>query len=74
MLVRPEAMVVSADDTGDATVVVATFRGSSTRLRLLQTDGSELLADIPSHRSAELTPGSRASVTLLNRPVLLAST
>ena len=72
VLVRPEAMIVTPDDAGDATVVVATFRGSSTRLRLLQTDGSEVLADIPSHRSTELSAGRRASVTLLDRPVLLA--
>ncbi|WP_375483708.1 ABC transporter ATP-binding protein [uncultured Jatrophihabitans sp.] len=74
VLVRPEAMVVSANEAGDATVIVATFRGSLTRLRLMQTNGTELLADIPSHRSGELTPGRRASVTLLERPVLLAAT
>ena len=62
MLVRPEAVVVTPDPDGDATVVVATFRGSSTRLRLLLVDGSELLADVASHRSSELSPGSRASV------------
>ncbi len=73
VLVRPEAMIVTPDESGDATVVVATFRGSSTRLRLLQSDGNEVLADIPSHRSAELTPGRRAAITLLDRPVLLAS-
>ena len=72
VLVRPEAVVVTPDPDGDATVVVATFRGSSTRLRLLLVDGSELLADVASHRSSELSPGSRASVALLERPVLLA--
>ena len=73
VLVRPEAVVVTPDPQGDATVMVATFRGSSTRLRLLMTDGTEVLADVPSHRSAELSPGTRASVALLDRPVLLAS-
>ena len=73
VLVRPEAMVVEPDDAGDATVLVATFRGSSTRLRLLRTDGSEVLADVASHRADQLTPGRRAAISLLERPVLLAT-
>ncbi len=73
VLVRPEAVVVTPDPAGDATVIVATFRGSNTRLRLLLVDGSELLADVPSHRSNDLSPGTRAAVALLERPVLLAS-
>ena len=63
-LVRPEALVVTADDAGDCVVVVATFRGSTTRLRLLRTDGFELLADVASHRADELTPGRRVSVVV----------
>jgi putative spermidine/putrescine transport system ATP-binding protein len=73
VLVRPEATVVTRDEGGDAVVVVATFRGSTTRLRLLRSDGTELLADIPSHRSAEFTPGSRVAPSLLDRPVLVAA-
>ena len=38
-------------------VVVATFRGSTTRLRLLRDDGTEILAEIASHRSADLSAG-----------------
>ncbi len=73
VLVRPEAVIVTPDDAGDAVVSVATFRGSSTRLRLIQGDGTELLADIPSHRGDEFSPGRRATLSLLNRPVLLAN-
>ena len=72
ILVRPEAVVVSRDDAGDAVVAVATFRGASTRLRLLRDDGSELLADLPSHAAGAVSPGARVSVSLLERPVLLA--
>jgi putative spermidine/putrescine transport system ATP-binding protein len=72
-LVRPDAVVVGAADDGDYVVVVSTFRGSTARLRLLRTDGFELLADVASHRADELTPGRRVSVSLLERPVLLAS-
>jgi putative spermidine/putrescine transport system ATP-binding protein len=73
VLVRPEAVIVAADDTGDCVVIVATFRGSSTRLRLLRGDGSEMLADIPSHRSMDFSAGRRVAVSLLDRPVLLAT-
>jgi putative spermidine/putrescine transport system ATP-binding protein len=73
VLVRPEAMVVTPSDTGDAMVVVATFRGSSTRLRLLREDGTEVLADVPSHRTGDFAAGRRVSISLLDRPVLLAS-
>jgi putative spermidine/putrescine transport system ATP-binding protein len=73
VLVRPEALVVNRDDAGDSVVVIATFRGATIRLKLLRSDGVELLGDVPSHRAPELTPGARVSVGLLERPVLLAS-
>jgi putative spermidine/putrescine transport system ATP-binding protein len=75
VLVRPEAMVVApvTEGDGDAVVITATFRGSSSRLRLLQPDGLEVLADVPSHRAGEFPPTSRVTVGLLNRPVLLAA-
>jgi putative spermidine/putrescine transport system ATP-binding protein len=73
VLVRPEALVVTADEAGDTVVMVATFRGATTRLRLLRADGVELLADVPSHLAPQLTQGRRVSVRLLDRPVLLAA-
>jgi putative spermidine/putrescine transport system ATP-binding protein len=73
VLVRPEAIVVARDDTGDAVVTVATFRGPTTRLRLLRSDGSEVLADVSSHRAGDMAPGSRVSIALLERPALLAN-
>jgi putative spermidine/putrescine transport system ATP-binding protein len=72
VLVRPEAVVVNADEAGDSVVTVATFRGASVRLQLLRSDGIELLADVQSHRANEFRPGSRVSFSLLERPVLLA--
>ncbi|HEU0238180.1 MAG TPA: ABC transporter ATP-binding protein [Micromonosporaceae bacterium] len=74
ILVRPEAMVVTPDDAGDTVVMVATFRGATTRLRLLRADGVELLADVASHRAPDLSQGRRVSVGLLERPVLIAAT
>jgi len=75
VLVRPEAVVVqaAAADQGDAIVMVSTFRGSSVRMRLALRDGSELLADVASHRAAELATGTHVSISLLDRPVLLAT-
>ena len=72
VLVRPEAVVVTPDDAGDAVVVVATFRGATIRLRLLRSDGTEVLADVASHRGGDFAAGRRVSMTLLDRPVLLA--
>jgi putative spermidine/putrescine transport system ATP-binding protein len=74
ILVRPEAMVVKPDESGDSVVMVATFRGATTRLRLLRSDGVELLADVPSYLAPQMTQGRRVSVSLLDRPVLIAAT
>jgi putative spermidine/putrescine transport system ATP-binding protein len=73
VLVRPEAMVVAPAAEGDAVVITSTFRGSSLRLRLVQSDGVEVLADVASHRANEFAPTTRVSVGLLDRPVLLAT-
>lgn len=73
VLVRPEALVVTPDDEGAMVVVVATFRGATTRLRLRTGDGLELLADVPTHRAAQTPPGSRVAVRLIDRPVLVES-
>jgi putative spermidine/putrescine transport system ATP-binding protein len=77
VLARPEAVLIdplTAGDvraSGDATVLVATFFGAVTRLRLMRDDGTELLADVASHRAPELTPGTAVRVSLLDRPVLV---
>jgi putative spermidine/putrescine transport system ATP-binding protein len=73
VLVRPEAIVVHADTAGDCLIAGATFRGATTRLQLVRDDGNRMLADIPSHRCAKLPTGTRVLVTLLDRPVLLAT-
>ncbi len=73
VLLRPEAVVVTPDVDGDVVVATATFRGATTRLILRRRDDSTLLADVPSHRAAELAAGVRAATSLLDRPVLLAS-
>jgi putative spermidine/putrescine transport system ATP-binding protein len=72
LLVRPEALIVTLDEQAETVVTVATFRGATVRLRLRQSDGTELLADIPAHTASTLGIGARVAFSLLNRPVLLA--
>jgi putative spermidine/putrescine transport system ATP-binding protein len=72
ILVRPEAVVVEADERGEYVVMVATFRGATTQLRMQRDDGVEVLADVPAHRAAQVMPGQRVSASVLEKPVLLA--
>ena len=72
VLVRPEAVVVNADERGPGVVLVATFRGPTTRLRVALDDGLEVQVDVPSHRGGDVAPGRRVGLSLLDRPALLA--
>ena len=72
VLVRPEAVTVTADPNGPALVVVRTFHGAMTRLSVRLPTGDEVLADLPSPAAAGLTPGGTVSVSLVDSPVLLA--
>ncbi|MEU4702873.1 ABC transporter ATP-binding protein [Nonomuraea dietziae] len=71
VLIRPEAVLVSPSPEGRAEVVAASFRGASVRLRL-SLEGGEVLADVPGHEAVRLAPGTRVSVRLVERPVLVA--
>jgi putative spermidine/putrescine transport system ATP-binding protein len=74
VLVRPETILLNPAEHGDAVIVVATFQGATTRMRLLRADSTEVLADVPSHRAGELPPGTRVDISLVDRPVLVAET
>ncbi|HEV7825001.1 MAG TPA: ABC transporter ATP-binding protein [Mycobacteriales bacterium] len=71
VLVRPEAVEVRADEAGEGRVVTRTFLGAVTRVTVALTDGTELLADAPSHR-APTTPGAPVTVRLAADHVLVA--
>ncbi|MGW4471048.1 ABC transporter ATP-binding protein [Nonomuraea sp. NPDC004354] len=71
VLIRPEAVLVTPSEEGRAEVIAASFRGASVRLRL-SVEGGEVLADVPGHEAARLAPGTRVTVRLVERPVLLA--
>jgi putative spermidine/putrescine transport system ATP-binding protein len=53
-------------------VLVATFRGSTTRLRVALDSGNEVQVDVPSHRGEDVAPGRRVRLSLLDRPALLS--
>ncbi|MFD3500910.1 ABC transporter ATP-binding protein [Streptomyces sp. NPDC058678] len=72
VLVRPEAMRVRADDAGDARVVATAFLGAAVRVTVRLADGTEVKADLPTHEAAALGAGAAVSVSLPERPVLVA--
>jgi putative spermidine/putrescine transport system ATP-binding protein len=71
-LVRPEALLATADPVGTGRVVTRTFSGASTRVLVALPDGVEVRVDLPSAVSGELTPGTTVSVRPAERPVLVA--
>ncbi|MFJ4849851.1 MULTISPECIES: ABC transporter ATP-binding protein [unclassified Streptomyces] len=73
VLVRPEAVSVAADPTGDAHVVATAFLGAITRVTVRLSDGTDVKADLPSTEAAVLPPGAAVSLTLPDRPVLVAA-
>jgi putative spermidine/putrescine transport system ATP-binding protein len=71
VLVRPEAVVLDADESGDGVVVLTAFRGATTRVQVLLSDGTELHADVAQHLAARLPAGVRVRVTVHEQPVLV---
>ncbi|MEU6070953.1 MULTISPECIES: ABC transporter ATP-binding protein [Streptomyces] len=72
VLVRPEAVRVAADDEGTARVVATSFLGAVVRLTVKLADGTEAKADLPAYEAAGLGAGAAVSVSLPERPVLVA--
>jgi putative spermidine/putrescine transport system ATP-binding protein len=66
VLIRPESIEVTADPTGRATVVLASFLGSTGRLHAVTESGETVLAQIDNDAVATFNPGDR--VTLIPRP------
>ncbi|MBZ4016415.1 ABC transporter ATP-binding protein [Streptomyces purpurogeneiscleroticus] len=75
VLVRPEAVRVTTDPQGTAQVTGSAFLGAVTRLTVRLPDGSdgtEIKADLPTDSAAAFAPGTRVTVSLPDRPVLVA--
>ncbi|GLX52262.1 ABC transporter ATP-binding protein [Streptomyces hygroscopicus subsp. hygroscopicus] len=73
VLVRPENLRVRADAHGGAQVVATAFLGAVVRLTVRLADGTEAKADLPAHEAAGLGAGAAVSVSLPERPVLVAT-
>ncbi|MEU8579273.1 ABC transporter ATP-binding protein [Streptomyces abikoensis] len=73
VLVRPEAVRVTAEETGEARVTATSFLGAVTRLTVTLPDGTAVKADLPTHDAAALTPGAAVTLSLPDRPVLAAA-
>jgi putative spermidine/putrescine transport system ATP-binding protein len=71
-LVRPESLLVEADDAGAGRVLTRTFSGASTRLAIVLPDGVEVRVDVASAASGHLGPGAAVTVRPAERPVLVA--
>ncbi|OIJ92591.1 spermidine/putrescine ABC transporter ATP-binding protein [Streptomyces sp. MUSC 14] len=72
VLVRPEAVHVSADEQGAARVVATAFLGAVVRVTVRLADGTEAKADLPAHDAAGLGAGAAVTVSLPERAVLVA--
>jgi putative spermidine/putrescine transport system ATP-binding protein len=70
VLVRPEALDVTADPEGDARVVAASFLGAVGRVRVRMPDDGLLIAQVPSGAVADLTPGAPVRVAARAVPAL----
>ncbi|WP_327242127.1 ABC transporter ATP-binding protein [Streptomyces sp. NBC_01320] len=71
VLVRPEAVEVTADGSGTSRIMGAAFLGSTTRLTVRLADGAEVTADVPTHSTATLPVGAAVTLMLPDRPVLV---
>ncbi|WP_406500138.1 ABC transporter ATP-binding protein [Streptomyces sp. NBC_00846] len=71
VLVRPEAIGVTADGDGTSQIVGATFLGATTRLTVRLAGGAEVMADVATHSTAGLPVGAKVTLTLPDRPVLV---
>ncbi|SEC57474.1 putative spermidine/putrescine transport system ATP-binding protein [Streptomyces sp. 2231.1] len=72
VLVRPEAVRLHTDDRGGARVVATAFLGAVVRVTVRLADGTEAKADLPAHEAAGLGAGTAVTVSLPERPVLVA--
>ncbi|MFI6408886.1 ABC transporter ATP-binding protein [Streptomyces sp. NPDC050548] len=72
VLVRPEAIHVNADDAGDSRVIGTAFLGAVVRVSVRLGDGTEVKADLPTHEATTLGAGVAVTVSLPERPVLVA--
>ena len=66
VLIRPESIAVTADPAGRATVITASFLGSTGHLHAVTESGETVVAQIDNDAVATFNPGDK--VTLIPRP------
>ncbi|MFE7329595.1 ABC transporter ATP-binding protein [Streptomyces sp. NPDC057565] len=71
VLVRPEAVEVTADKNGTSRIMGAAFLGAASRLTVRLANGAEVSADVPTHAMTTLPVGAAVTLTLPERPVLV---
>jgi len=70
LLIRPESIAVQADPAGRATVVSASFLGSTGSLHAITESGETVLAQIDNDAVATFNPGDRVSLVPRPNPAL----
>ena len=70
VLIRPESIAVTADPAGRATVVTASFLGSTGSLYAVTESGETVLAQIDNDAVATFSPGDRVSLVPRPSPAL----
>jgi putative spermidine/putrescine transport system ATP-binding protein len=73
VLLRPEAVGLTAAEGSGAIVVAAAFLGATTRLTVRLPDGTEVRADLSPHVAATLALGTNVALTVPDRAVLVAA-
>ncbi|RVW11119.1 ABC transporter ATP-binding protein [Prescottella agglutinans] len=71
VLVRPEALGVTATEDGTSRITAATFRGAGTRLTVRLPDGREAVADVSTAAACALGAGTAVTLSVPDRPVLV---
>jgi putative spermidine/putrescine transport system ATP-binding protein len=71
-LVRPEAVSVTASETGEGTVVAVSFRGPVSQVSV-DVAGTLVLAQLASGPALALEPGQRVAVSVDPAPVLVVA-
>ena len=69
VLVRPEAVAVQADPSGDAEVAATSFLGSLGRVQV-RTSHGVVLAQVPTRDVEQLPPGTRVRLSVRPTPAL----
>jgi putative spermidine/putrescine transport system ATP-binding protein len=76
-IVRPEAVTLASDDTGESgpmtgTVIASTFLGATSRVTVDLGD-TTIMAQLPTSEATKLPAGSRVALTIRPDPVLVSA-